>query len=544
MLRDARSVQRLHLRAESEAAVRGALPALEDAFRTATLPDAGSRLIVVRRLDLGRLPRLASPQHLSLLLESRFARAGARLVHGDDAAANDADGVWFRGVHEAYTLAAQHVAAGHSVGAWFWPLAVPALAAETSPAARLRAIAFALASREEAPAALRAWVVALVRAGHVDRLIAALQPGDGAALLQAAGIPPFRANARMDTRDAPDDAVPRRLHRPEVAAAPRLPARRRDRVTPPDGRVEFIERMVEGTAWRSPAPIEAPSTDGPLDATQIRGTAGTLEQPSRSRRQQPRSGSSRQTRELTRTRSARTPATGTPTAGTPGAPPSTISSPAREKAHAAARSLSVDLTPPPRATSHRAVDASWVPDGQATTAGGIFFIVPVLERVGFGRWCAALDAPPARVAEYAGEVFHALLSRLRIAEEDPAWQLATAFRLKPEATKPLVDSSRGFRLQPEETQNSGGFRLLPEDSTGEFWLSACRRWLRRRARIGLASLVVRPARLALTSTHADMFFALNGADVRVRRAGLDIDPGWVPWLGKVIAFHYEDRPWK
>jgi hypothetical protein len=27
-------------------------------------------------------------------------------------------------------------------------------------------------------------------------------------------------------------------------------------------------------------------------------------------------------------------------------------------------------------------------------------------------------------------------------------------------------------------------------------------------------------------------------DIEVRRAGLDLDPGWVPWLGRVVTFGY------
>jgi hypothetical protein len=29
----------------------------------------------------------------------------------------------------------------------------------------------------------------------------------------------------------------------------------------------------------------------------------------------------------------------------------------------------------------------------------------------------------------------------------------------------------------------------------------------------------------------------------VRRAGLDLDPGWVPWFGRVVGFHYGRVPW-
>ena len=73
-------------------------------------------------------------------------------------------------------------------------------------------------------------------------------------------------------------------------------------------------------------------------------------------------------------------------------------------------------------------------------------------------------------------------------------------------------------------------------------LSRCRRWLRRTPRIGLASLVCRPGRLAWSPTHVDVCFHLASADLRVRRHGLDIDPGWLPWFGRVVAFHYESPP--
>jgi hypothetical protein len=36
-------------------------------------------------------------------------------------------------------------------------------------------------------------------------------------------------------------------------------------------------------------------------------------------------------------------------------------------------------------------------------------------------------------------------------------------------------------------------------------------------------------------------FDVRRADVRIRKAGLDLDPGWVPWLGRVLSFHYVDE---
>ncbi len=36
----------------------------------------------------------------------------------------------------------------------------------------------------------------------------------------------------------------------------------------------------------------------------------------------------------------------------------------------------------------------------------------------------------------------------------------------------------------------------------------------------------------------DISLHLDEADVRIRRIGLDLDPGWLPWFGRVVRFHY------
>jgi hypothetical protein len=37
----------------------------------------------------------------------------------------------------------------------------------------------------------------------------------------------------------------------------------------------------------------------------------------------------------------------------------------------------------------------------------------------------------------------------------------------------------------------------------------------------------------------DVHLRLGDVDVDVRRAGLDLDPGWVPWLGTVMRFVHD-----
>jgi hypothetical protein len=50
------------------------------------------------------------------------------------------------------------------------------------------------------------------------------------------------------------------------------------------------------------------------------------------------------------------------------------------------------------------------------------------------------------------------------------------------------------------------------------------------------------ARLRASETHLDLDLDAAGADLAVRLAGLDFDPGWVPWLGRVVTFHYPAVP--
>jgi hypothetical protein len=485
-----RFVERLHLRADSESAVRRMLPCLEDAFRTATLPDTAARLIFVRRLLLGRLPRGASAQSLSLAIESRFSGGDWRPVHAAAAGAAGAPAVWFRDPLEAHEVAALRTTAGQPIDAWFWPLAIPALAGSSSLADRLRTIAFSLASLEEAPAALPAWTTALVRTGHVDQFLRALQPGDGTALLRAAGIavPPATANRSIHRRRSSrrHRAAPNGLETNDVRPAPVWREAR-------DDRHDFIAHMLAGCASSYVLARQQPTISPSEPAT---GDVGLLNRPESA----PASNVSLDRRAPKR----RAFASGR-------YPPEQHSEP-----HRGFHGTHQDFAEPSRSTIDP-IEAARLPrpfiDAAPTAAGGLLFLAPVLERLRFPEWCADRQRQLTRPDPLAGQIFHVLLSRLRVAEDDPAWMVAS----------------------PPD----GASRMIPE-----IWLTGCRRLLRRRVRIGLASLVLRPARLTFTTTHVDVFFTLNAADVRVRRAGLDLDPGWVPWLRRVVSFHYGEHAYR
>jgi hypothetical protein len=146
--------------------------------------------------------------------------------------------------------------------------------------------------------------------------------------------------------------------------------------------------------------------------------------------------------------------------------------------------------------------------------GGLLFLVPVLERLGIAPLLeqhpslAELDLPDRLLALIA--------ERLGAPATDPSRVI-----FAPQTAIPLT---------PQEEHELGPrLREL---------LTAARRWCRLHARLGLHTLIRRPARITATRTHVDILFDIQQVDIRVRSAGLDVDPGWVPWLGRVVRFHY------
>lgn len=178
---------------------------------------------------------------------------------------------------------------------------------------------------------------------------------------------------------------------------------------------------------------------------------------------------------------------------------------------------------------------------QATQLGGWPLTLNALLRLGFadaldhlaptldpvGRWLAA-SAPWLAVWSRLGEVTrcHWLA--------DPMAPVLPAFD--------AVDAGQGgallalWRAQPPAVHQLGrwAWRQLQRAAPGQGWP-------------GPRALLCRPAWLQLSATHLDVLFSLDQADLAVRRLGLDADPGWVPWLGRIVQLHFEPTdppsPW-
>lgn len=155
-----------------------------------------------------------------------------------------------------------------------------------------------------------------------------------------------------------------------------------------------------------------------------------------------------------------------------------------------------------------------------TPYAGFWFLIPLLVRAGFTR--AVQDHPVWIDAQIPWQLLCSLAERLSIPPDDPVsvW---------------LSDNEAGV------SESAKGHTTASSEDEGiaAAWRKAMRRWCRVQARLGLVNLVRRPGWVSLSKTHVEVWMPLSEIDLRIRRAGLDIDPGWVPWLGQVIRFRYD-----
>jgi len=227
--------------------------------------------------------------------------------------------------------------------------------------------------------------------------------------------------------------------------------------------------------------------------------------------------------------------------------------------------------------------------GKASRYAGLPFVISVLKRLGFET---LLDQYPEYVDWHLGyRIFQRIVSLLRIPDDEPVLE----FLNMPEEVKSqrldfvapmhwrsILASSDGtpLNLSISPIANMPGHHLVMEYPTrlvlGVWhsgnkariapWLDAAAvlhtleeirtwniarqvnnfvraicRFLRRFSQLDLPELVRRSGYIAITRTHMDITMPLDELDIRVRSAGLDINPGWVHWLLRVIQFHYEEE---
>jgi len=510
-----RRVRHLRIRSPAEDEARRASIVLADALHTASMPIAErGQMLLVRKLALGRISPRASSATLALLLERALRNVRMAAVAFDLPAAAGANAVVIPGRAEAIARLARLHARGIETHEWFWPAAVPGWGAALSRGERWVALLEAAHALPEAVLVAAEVVREVVRAGVEDELLDALPPRNIHHWLRREGWSPA---APGESRHAESLLTPRHaeiVHRWQ---------RRRD--IPVDGLTWIVlmlavaERPARVADARLPARAAAwlSSTAGPTaNAPRANGkarvdpalTANDLEpgEPSLEPEIAPPAFMKRDA------------------ARTSGAAVAFDIDESAELADAPAEAAEDALTSPPAAMKPAAALF-----GEQTSFAGLFFLVSVLERLGFAEFLERHPALsesrfPARLLLFIG-------ARLGMKPHDPmSLALGEAEPFGFEELGALPEPARTLLVRPVPRARI--------DTPQSAWLTALRRWCRRRARIGLASLVCRPGRVATSLTHLEICFDLAEADLRLRKLALDVDPGWVPWLGRVVRFHY------
>jgi hypothetical protein len=438
-----RHVRRLRLACAREDQARHGKILLEDALRTASFGDEG-RLIVVRRLDLGRVPARASATQWSRRLEESYRNLRTPPVYVGQAGAERASAVYFATAQEPWLLLAERTALGKTCEEWYWASAVPGWKPHLGSTETLR-WSFRRLVRGGLGLTLQLGVRLAERAALAP-LLQALTPEDFVPLQSALG---FRPNASL------------------VAPFTPVSAPGTDDVFVDDIRIHWLAAVTLALKQLTLSGTTAPVAPAGEEIRKLARRGGRILEklefwPSDIGKE-------------------------TDASAVPADPPARAAGGEKSAAESADRSREQ-------------------PENERvfTRAGGLFFLLPLLARAGLPEFAASL--PEAQRRNLPWQILRLALRHAKIEESDP---LRSQLAGLPSANIPLGR-----------------------------WLVVANRQALRLTQLNLRQLVLRPALVSVSLSHVDVFFRPNDADLRVRRAGLDLDPGWVPWLERIVSYHF------
>ena len=513
----------MQLRTATEEDATRAATLLGDALSIASLPSADSgRLVLIRRLALGRISTHVSSATLALQIEEAARNVLTEAVGYDRPGAEEASVVTFPDRAEAIAALAGRHARRKRTTAWFWASLVSGWSEPATRAHRWGLLCEAAHSLVQAAHVAAAIVHEAIAAGVEDELLESITPSQAARWLQCEG---WRA-AGQQTTDAPF-SLPQ-LSRWHVAA------RWHQRWTAEDPRLIWLCVML------ALADNRARAADPGLPAGIARqlSAMATTREVGEARRPDTRDDSSRRAAPVDSLH---------PSARTVRESESSTAAPVgHHEPPTAASSLLTSQPAPDRGAepTNAPVDDIEIEPGvmgahvpQAfTIAAGLLFVVPILERLGFADWL--VSNPDLLEHQYPQRLLADIAHHARVPAFDPInvlWSDVDDRSPAPGAiaNRDLPSPARAILSDPP----------LPGScaASTDAWIAAVRRWCRRNTRQGLLTLVRRPARLDISRTEVVVSFDLAQLDIRLRRVALDVDPGWVPWLGRIVTFVYVAR---
>ncbi len=526
LARNDRHVRRAQLRMSADAPRHRLVFNIEEALRLCSLPGENEgRAYYFRYLYLNGLPENGDRRAWLEAFQCALLELARRAVHGVHGAARTADAVFFLHEQEARETLLALILRRHPADAWFWP-AVSGTPAGASPATRVVALIDRLMYSPASWVAVAAAVFAAIERDDPSVLLSLLSDAVVSRWLNELGdeepVPrefaPIlflgstqKAIARAAVVAGPDDprvlwvaslavvlAHPSALERGAVVGHARqslrtiapsdpLPLRPRGKQQDAPSRPQ----VESGHAAISRLGSSSGEEGGP-DLASLHDTVGLPKEP------------------------ALVPDDPTGTTARPITEVDSRGKAARSMTKADSTSTTVASIPAPDSIAQDDTTGSEPAQrsaaslrdrclGETTNGAGLYFLLNAL------RWLKAAEDPLS--LRFLAYLFQRLACHARIESDDPIllWTLVT------------LDQTDAEEIDQ---------RLL------RIWVLKVRRWCWQNGKISVREIVRRPGLVTLTRTDLDVSLALDSADIRIRRIGLDLDPGWLPWFGRVVRFHY------
>jgi hypothetical protein len=463
---------------------------VEEVLRLTTLPgeDQG-RIYCIRRLRLPPLDPADAAPGWQRRCATHLLTIADQAVRAVDAGSERADTVFFADAHEPYREAVNRLLRGNRAREWFWARAT-GVAIDLEPPIRLQLL---IDRWRRQPAG---W------AGVARELLPALNPRMAHVLLQA--IAPETAAAWVGCdppgRSADDGAPPIRAH------TRRLLQDARSRFSVGDSRVLFLAvlAVLESSPAIGDRAALAALAESVLENVPV----------------EPRPAVTTAPHAIPAHASEALPAD---------PPPQTaplLEGRTTSESGATQRRMTTDSLARPSS----APDVDW-----PTEYAGVYFALHVLRHLGIA---AVLEEHPRlAISQLVPRILLRVAMRAGVGRHDPI-------------LRPLVEDAEGAPLANEEPvvvprtlSHLHRLRATP-DLNERLWACAVRRWCWRVARISTADMLRRPGRIRATPASIDVTLPMATVNLALRRAGLDIDPAYVPWFGRLVHFHYygEGRP--
>lgn len=515
----ARRVHRVHLTAPSRALIGRGRLLLEDALHTVSLPAAdSSQLLFIRHLDVGSIHSAQSSATLSRQLEQKLRQMSALAIPGTHPNAPNASVVTFPNDLTAYTHFAHHLATGQPLTAWFWPHLFASCPSEShstffwhptqSRHDTIKALLAQLAAHPLAPLATATVLQQLHHQRSLTAFLELLHPEDGSYLLsqQSWTVPTVERTYAQNSLATPDTfSSIRDCHWPQEdtrllwAVAMGLIAKNPTQLEIDVVAIahQFIRADCAGYSEFTTQDSNRPETDRKdLLSMPEEDRNPTVSNSTVNPQNKTRYEAIRLNREPSSSKNYHPANQATPASANQSHNQETFQTKARERKEDHLSNLYSQL-------------------GIHTNYAGLFYLLNVLGHLHFPTYLPRYNAPT-----FPHILLHYVATRLQVPAEDPTfdalarplpWSIAPALSILPFPHSPILHA----------------------------WYSALRTHTYRHTHLCLKALISRPGYLAFTRTHIDITLDLSQVDIHIRKAGLDLNPGWLPWFGKVVQFHYE-----